>query len=155
MVRTIKYVMREYNLIKLIIGLILTTFFIVTVNSCELAENPVEPEPTTPTRNVRYLVTMTSSSFNSNPQIVYTNSAGGTSTASTLNLDLTLAIDSGTTVNLSASCVGYYSTISRNSSAGVDLKLFIEDSLAADSSIINTDNISSVSASASVSAVVK
>lgn len=155
MVRTIKYVMREYNLVKLIIGLSFAIFFIVSVNSCKLAENPVEPEPTTPTRDVRYLVTMTSSSSNSNPQITYTNSVGGTSTVSSLSLDLTLAVDSGTTVNLSASCVGYYSTISRNASAGVDVKLFIEDSLAADSSIINTDNISSVSASVSVSALVK
>lgn len=141
-------------MIKLIIGLSLTMFFIVSVDSCKLAENPVEPEPTIPTRAVRYLVTMTSSSPNSNPQITYTNFAGGTTTVSSLNLDLTLAIDSGTTVNLSASCVGYYSPTSGNASAGIEMQLFIDNTLAADTAIIETDNLTAVSASASVSAIV-
>ncbi len=152
--RKIKYILQKQNQFFLIISIIISIFILFSLNSCKLAENPVEPEPTITTRDVRYLVTMTSSSSNSNPEINYTNSFGGTSTVTSLNLDLTLAIDSGSTVNLSASCEGYYSTISRNASAAVDIKLFIDDSLAADSSIINTDNFSSVSASAFISAIV-
>lgn len=128
---------------------------LVVLSSCKLVDNPVEPAPTIPTRDVRYVVTMTSSSANSNPIISYTNSLGNTSEINALNLDLTVAIDSGTTVNLAASCVGYYSAIAGNSSAGIEMKLYVADTLAADSSIIKTDNLTAVSASASVSAQIK
>ena len=134
------------------IAVIIFLFTIFFVDSCKLAESPIEPTPTVPTRDVRYVVTMSTSSSSSSPQISYTNVNGGTTTITDLSLDLTLPIDSGTTVNLSASCTGYYTAASGNSSAAIDIKLYVDDTLAADSSIIKTDNLLPVAVDASVSA---
>lgn len=143
-----KVIMKVFTHIYIPLILLITT-------SCKLIDSPIEPEPTVPTSDVRYVVTMTSSSTNSNPQIIYTNELGGTTQVTNLNLDITVAIDSGTTVNLSASCVGYYSPASGSASAGIEMQLFIDDTLAADTAIIETDNLAAVTATASVSALVK
>ena len=137
---------RNYFSIPLIILLLV---------SCELVDTPITPDKTIPTRNVRYLVQMTSSSANSNPKISYTDVYGGITELSALTLDLTVAVDSGITAVLSASCNGYYSALTGNSSAVVDIKLYVADSLAADSIMIASDNLLSVSASAYVSAKVE
>jgi len=128
---------------------------LLALSSCKLVDSPIEPGPTIPTRDVRYVVNMTSSSTNSEPQISYTNAYGSTTQVTSLSLDLTVAIDSGSTVNLSASCIGYYSAISNDASAAIEIQLFVADTLAADSSVIVTNNLNPVSASASVSAFVE
>lgn len=140
-----------------------STFFISTyiivmlflISSCKLVDAPIEPPPAAPTSNVRYVVTMTSSSVNSSPQITYTNNLGGTTQVTDLNLDITVAIDSGTTVNFSASCLGFYSPTSAKASAGIEMKLYVADTLAADTTTIKTDNVGPVTVSASVSALLQ
>jgi hypothetical protein len=135
--------LKNYILFSLII--------VMLFSSCELVDNDIPiPEPA-PTRLVRYVVKMTSSSANANPTISYTNAAGGTTQLSSLNLDVTVEVDSGTTATLFGECSGFYSPLTGNSSAAVDLQLFVADSLVADSTAIESDNLTNVKATAQVS----
>jgi hypothetical protein len=118
--------------------------------SCELVDTPIEPDDPIPTRNIRYVVGMTSSSNNSSPVINYTNNIGGTTELRASSLDLTVAIDSGSVINLSASCSGFYSPITRNAFASVDIKIFLADSLLADSLNSQSSTFGNVNASATL-----
>ncbi len=140
---------------KQLLNIIGIWIFIFLWVSCELVDSEIESDASVPTLNVRYVVTMTSSSSNSNPIIDYTNSNGGTTELNLLELDLTVPIDSGTTANLFASCTGYYSSVSRGSSAAVDIKIFVADSLIADSTNIQTQSTGTVTASAQISALIE
>lgn len=122
----------------------------ILLTSCELVDTPIEPEDPIPTRNIRYVVGMTSSSNNSNPVINYTNNLGGITQLRASSLDLTVAIDSGSVINLSASCSGFYSPLTQSAFASVDIKIFLADSLLADSLNSQSSSFGNVNTSASL-----
>lgn len=138
------------SLNKLIVLLLISITFV----SCELVDTPIEPEDPIPTRNIRYVVQMTSSSNNSSPVINYTNNLGGTTELRASSLDLIVAIDSGSVINLSASCSGFYSPITRNAFASADIKIFLADSLLADSLNSQSSSFGNVNASASLTTTI-
>jgi hypothetical protein len=137
-------------------------FFIITIisciciNSCKLSDAVTVPSTTTvTTKSVRYVANMVSSSSSVNPVITYTAVNGGTTQIQQMSLDITQSMTIGTKAALTGSCDGYYSNIGFQSSAAVDLKIYVNDTLKAQANDLKTDPLIKVTASANCSYTIK
>jgi hypothetical protein len=129
--------------------------YVLLFTSCQLKENSNPVIAAQVSKNVHYVVNMTSSSNSPGPVVSYTNQNGVTTQVQQMSFDLTLGMAVGTTAALSATCSGTYNPIESESSASIALKIYVNDTLKAQSNDLKTDPSSSVSASANCGYVIK
>lgn len=137
---------------------IINIFIIIALTqvclSCNLIDSKT-PDTQITYKNVRYVVNMISSSIFANPKIKFTNQNEDTSQVQVMNLDIIQQIKVGLTANLEASCEGAYGPPFFKSSAAVDLKIYVNDTLQAEANDFKTDSLTIVTASTKCSYGIK
>jgi hypothetical protein len=145
----------DINMSKEKICLLYFLILLLTSTSCNIVDSKTTPDTSSTTKNVRFVANMVSSSGYPNPSITYTNQSGGTTQIQAMNLDVTQAITVNSTTTLTAACDGNFSPSTLNSSAAIELKIYVNDSLKANANDLKTDPQNKVSASATCSYKIK
>jgi len=137
---------------------IINIFIIIALSqvcfSCNLVDSKTSDTQIS-YKNVHYVVNMVSSSIFANPEIKFINLNGDTSQVQVMNLDIIQQIKVGLTANLEASCEGAYGPPFFKSSAVVDLKIYVNDTLKAEAHDFKTDSLTTVIASTKCSYGIK
>ena len=132
---------------------LVVTIFICA--SCTFRENGITFNPPSNTKNVHYVATLVSSTIDSNPIITYVDPNSGTIQLSQLSLDVTVKLAVGAKAVLTGTCNGIFNASVGQSSAMVDLKIYVNDTLKAKANDIEADSLSNVTATAQCSYVIK
>ncbi len=106
-------------------------------------------------RNVRYVANMISSAALADPLITYVNSSGGTTQVEEMSLDATVQLKEGAKAVLRGSCSGIYNSSLGQSSAEVDLKIYVNDTLKTENHDLKTDPTAYVNSSTECSYTIK
>ncbi len=122
--------------------------------SCNLIDSKT-PDTQINYKNVHYVVSMISSSTLANPIIKYLNQNADTSQVQVMNLDIIQQIKVGLTATLEASCEGAYGPPNFKSSAAINLKIYVNDTLKVETSDLKTDPFAKVTASKKCSYLIK
>ena len=138
-----------------IIPLISIVFIIFICFSCKLRDNGIIFNSPSNTKNVHYVASLISSTIESNPVITYVDPNRGTVQLSQLSLDVTVKLAVGAKAVLTGTCNGFYNASVGQSSAIVDLRIYVNDTLQAKANDIETDSLSSVTAAAQCSCTIK
>ena len=123
--------------------------------SCHLVDSNNTIDTQINSKNVHYVVNMISSSVSANPIIKFINQNGDTSQVQVMNLDIIQQIKVGLTANLEASCEGANGPPFFKSSAAVDLKIYVNDTLKTEAHDFKTDSLTTVTASTKCNYVIK
>ncbi len=134
---------------------ILLVVIVLACVSCTFRDNGITFNSPTNTKNVHYVASLISSTIDSNPIITYVNPNSDTIQLSQLSLDVTVKLAVGAKAVLTGTCNGIYNASVGQSSAMVDLKIYVNDTLQAKANDIETDSLSNVTATAQCSCNVK
>lgn len=137
-----------------IINFFIIISFTLACLSCNLVDSKT-PDTQISYKNVRYVVNMMSSTTLANPNIKFLNQNADTSQVQEMNLDIIQQINVGLTATLEASCDGTYGPPFYKSSAAVDLKIYVNDTLKAEANDFQTDPSLRVTASTKCSYRIK
>ena len=134
---------------------LLVIIITISIESCQLKNSVTNPVTQVTVKNIRMVANMISSSFAPKAVITYSSNSGDNVQVQQLTLDLTESLPIGFKASLSGTCDGNYNLVGNQSSAAIDLKIYVNDTLKAEANDLKTDPSSLVTATASCSYLIK